>query len=120
MPDRIERYRKGHAAEKLAAWWLRLKGYRICARRYKTPHGEIDLVACRGRVVAFVEVKARASRDAGLLAISPQAQRRIQNAALHFMARHPALAGRDWRFDAVVVRSRCLPYHLSDAWRPEN
>ena len=58
-------YLFGQKAETLAALWLRLKGYRILARRFRAPPGEIDLVARRGRVLALVEVKARADLAAG-------------------------------------------------------
>ena len=76
-----ERRRKaerfGHLAEHAAAWLLRFKGYRIIARRERTPHGEIDLIAARGRVIAFVEVKARSSHDEALEAITPRQAKRI-------------------------------------------
>ncbi|PTW63232.1 putative endonuclease [Breoghania corrubedonensis] len=109
-------YRLGLAAETRAALWLRLKGYRILARRHKTPVGEIDLIARRGRTVAFVEVKARANRDAALEAITPQARRRIVEAAHLWLAKNPGAMNATLRFDAVLIVPRQLPRHLANAW----
>jgi putative endonuclease len=100
-----------------AAIYLMCKGYRILAWRYKTKSGEVDLVAVRGGTVLFVEVKARADRTTGLEAVTPKAQARILRAAEHFMQRRPRYKNYVWRFDAVIVTSRRLPYHLKDAWR---
>ena len=60
---RVRAYRHGLFAETVAALLLRLKGHRIVARRYKTPVGEIDLVALKGKRLAFIEVKRRKSLD---------------------------------------------------------
>ena len=84
----------GRWAEGLAAWSLRLRGYRIVARRFRTPLGEIDLIAQRGRLVAFVEVKARTDLEQALVALTVRQ-----------------------RFDLVTVRPWRLPRHLADAWR---
>lgn len=111
---RRRRYLLGHAAEGRAALWLRLKGYRILDRRYRTPRGEIDIVARRGGVVAMVEVKARATSEAALEAIGPAARRRIVEAAYMWLARHPACATDTIRFDAVLVIPGRLPRHLPD------
>lgn len=110
-------YRSGLRAEALAACLLRLKGYRILARRLKTPAGEIDMVVRRGSSLAIVEVKARGTGDA-VEAILPRQQRRLERAAAHFLGRNPQLAGLDLRFDVVLVAPRRLPRHLADAWRP--
>lgn len=72
---------RGHSAERLAAFALMLKGFRIVARRYRTRLGEIDLIARRGNLVLIVEVKARTSVEAAQLAVTPQAMRRIEAAA---------------------------------------
>ncbi|MFQ5985516.1 MAG: YraN family protein [Alphaproteobacteria bacterium] len=110
-------YRFGLHAEGLCAWRLRLKGYRILARRFRVGAGEIDIVARRGRVVAFVEVKAR--REAGgEEALTPRQRARIVRAAEAFLARRPELAGLDLRFDVMLVRPWGPPRHLCDAWRP--
>lgn len=109
---------RGFAAEGLATWVLRLKGYRILARRLRTPVGEIDIVARRAHLVAFVEVKARADYSQAVYSVTEYQQRRIERAAQFFLATHPALAGLDQRFDVMVVTPGRLPTHLADAWRP--
>ncbi|MCZ6763390.1 MAG: YraN family protein [Alphaproteobacteria bacterium] len=110
--------RRGRRAETLAAWVLRLKGYRILARGWRTrATGEIDIVARRGRLVAFVEVKARARVGAAAHALSPAPQARIARTAEAFMQRHPRLGGCSWRFDAILVRPGRWPNHIRDAWR---
>lgn len=111
------RYHKGLRGEWLVAWYLRLKGYRVRAMRYKTRYGEIDIVATRGRSLVFVEVKARQAVEEGLYAVTPQAQERIARAATAFMQRRPRFNNYNTRFDAVVVRPYRLPYHIQDAWR---
>ena len=115
-PGRRAAYGRGRGAETQAALWLRLKGYRILARRLATPVGEIDLIARRGRTIAFVEVKARPTAEAALLALRPRQQARIVRAAQSFLARHPAAAGCDLRFDVIVVVPRRLPRHLPGAF----
>lgn len=118
-----ERHRRaqtqGRWAEHAVAQYLRLKGYRILARGYRAPEGEIDIVARRGRVLVLVEVKARPSVEAAAYAIAPRQRRRIERAALRFLSNHPRHAGCDLRFDAILVSPWRLPRHLIDAWRPE-
>jgi putative endonuclease len=111
---------RGRWAESLCVLRLRLAGYRILARRAKSPLGEIDLVARRGRILAFIEVKARADHATALFALTPRQSRRIERAALSFVARHPALAGLGMRYDAMLVRPWRWPVHIVDAWRPVN
>ena len=107
----------GLAAENFAALLLRLKGYRILARRYKTPVGEIDLIARRGRTIAFVEVKARQTMDEALAAVTPAMQARITRAAGYFLAGNPALAQLTLRFDLMAVRPPFYCRHLDNAWQ---
>jgi len=109
----------GRRAEAVAAMLLMAKGFRILARRFACPAGEIDLVAGRGRLLVIVEVKARA--DAGLAAesITLRQRRRINRAAEAYLQIRPDLAGRDLRFDAVVSGRGGWPQHIADAWRPE-
>lgn len=110
-------YRRGHAGERLAILRLALSGYRVLARRYKTKVGEIDLIARRGKTVAFVEVKRRADWATGLEAVTPQARFRIRRAAELYIARNPHLAEHALRFDIIVVTPWSWPRHLVDAWR---
>jgi putative endonuclease len=90
----------------------------VLARRLRTPAGEIDIVARRGALVAFVEVKARGSTDAAAFALTEPQWRRIARAAELFVARRPALADCAIRFDAMLVTPRGWPTHVIDAWRP--
>jgi len=110
-------YARGRRAELLAAWWLRLHGYRILARGFRVPVGEIDLVARRGGILAFVEVKRRARLDSAGEAVSRRNQRRVHHAAELFLQRHPELGGLQPRFDALLLVPRRLPVHLKDAWQ---
>ena len=115
--NRFEAERRGRKGEMLAAWWLRLKGWRIVARRLKIGVGEVDLVARRGRTVAFVEVKWRAT-DAELdLAID---YRRLQRVARATEALAPRYArdGEDVRIDVLLLAPRRWPRHIVNAWQP--
>jgi putative endonuclease len=121
MPRRRDRhaaYRHGHAAEAAALVLLLAKGYRPIARRYRTPLGEVDLIVRRGRTIAFVEVKARGTRDAALESVGRFSERRIEAAADFWLAKHPVAAGFDVRFDMVLVTPWQFPLHLPDAFRP--
>ena len=111
-------YRHGHVAETLAALLLLAKGFRLLARRYRTPLGEIDLIARRGRLVVFVEVKARPTRRDALESVGPTAERRIIDAADMWLAKHPDAAGLDLRYDLILVTPWRLPQHVADAFRP--
>jgi putative endonuclease len=108
--------RGGRRAESLAAWWLRLKGWRILGRRVRTPVGEVDLVARRGRTVAFVEVKARATPGEADLALDEYRLRRVA-AAASALAHRYAKPGDDLRVDAVFIIPRRLPRHLVNVWQ---
>jgi putative endonuclease len=107
--------RGGRRAERLAAWWLRLKGWRILAVRAKTPVGEVDLVARRGRTLAFIEVKARASEAEAGMALDEWRLRRVARAAEALAPRY-ARAGDDVRIDAMFLVPRRLPRHLTNVW----
>src|SRR5579864_1281653 len=115
-PARVEAFRTGISAESRAAALLIAKGYRILARRFRTPYGEIDLVARRRNLVAFVEVKARASLDDAAYAVTPRQQQRIVNAAQAWLMAHPEHAEFDLRFDAVLIAPKSLPRHLLAAF----
>lgn len=110
---------RGRRAETLAVLLLRLKGYRILARRLRLPSGEIDIVAARGRTVAFIEVKARDDLTAATWSVTPRQRRRLLGAASQFMARDPRHGGADLRFDLMLVAPRRWPRHVVDAWRAD-
>jgi putative endonuclease len=119
--DRTERRRGAHLyglkAESIAALILRLKGYTILAQRYVISGGEIDLIARRRGVIAFVEVKARADLEVAAIAISATKRRRIARAAKVWLTRNQWAAGLTLRGDAVFIAPRRLPRHLPDAYR---
>ena len=114
--NRKEAERGGRRAERLAAWWLRLKGWRILAVRARTPVGEIDLVARRGRILAFIEVKARAGQAEADLALDEFRLRRVARAAEALAPRY-ARDGDDIRIDAMFLVPGRLPRHLANVWR---
>jgi putative endonuclease len=111
--------RRGKSAELLCRWQLRLKGYRILARRYKTPVGEVDLIVRRGDVLAAIEVKARADFASASEAVTPRQRQRIIRALTHFLGGRPDLVPLAARFDVMLVAPRRWPRHLVDAWRQE-
>ena len=105
----------GRRAEIVAAWWLRLKGYRVLARRVRTPVGEIDLVVRKGRCLVFVEVKARLDIATAAAAITYVNRRRVFRASNVLLARF----GKDCdaaRIDAVLVTPWRMPRHVVGAW----
>ena len=106
---------RGRKAESLAAWWLRLKGWRILARRTRVPGGEVDLIAKRGRIVAFVEVKLRSTADAAAWALDEYRLRRVAVSAERLAPRF-ARVGDDIRIDALFIVPRRLPRHLTNVW----
>ena len=107
---------RGRLAEALAALYLMTKFYRILARRVRTPLGEVDLVARRGRQLVFAEVKARRRPGEALYAVGPQSQRRIANAARIWLARHPGDAELSIRFDVIVMAPWRWPGHIAGAF----
>jgi len=109
-------FRFGLSAESRAAALLIAKGYRILARRFRTPLGEIDIVARRRGVLVFVEVKARESFDSAAEAIGNRQRSRIIAAAELWLAGHPDDAMHDMRFDVVLVVPGRLPRHLPAAF----
>ena len=111
-------YRAGRGAEILCAWLLRCKGYRIVARRYRSPVGEIDIIARRGEALAAIEVKVRASLAEAAESITPRQRERIIRAASQFLADHDRMAGLTVRFDSMLVVPWRWPVHMRDAWRP--
>jgi putative endonuclease len=115
-PRRRTAFRFGLSAEGRAAAFLVAKGYRILARRFRTPLGEIDIVARRGGLLVFVEVKARDNFDEAAESINKRQQSRIIGAAQMWLAAHPEDAMRDMRFDAILIIPGRLPRHLPAAF----
>jgi len=113
--DRAAAEARGRRAERHAALWLRLKGYRILEHRARTPLGEIDLIARRGGVLAFIEVKARPGAEAGLFALAPRQARRIVQAASLWRAGRPLLHALQPRFDLMLVAPGRPPRHVRGA-----
>ncbi|MBC6416931.1 MAG: YraN family protein [Rhodospirillales bacterium] len=108
--------RRGRRAERLAACWLQLKGYRILGRQLRLGVGEIDLVARRGRTLAIVEVKQRPTLAAAAEAIRPKQRQRIARAAAAYLIQNPAGRSSDIRFDALLLAPWRLPRHIKAAW----
>jgi putative endonuclease len=110
----------GRRAEFVATLLLRLKGYAILERRLKAGsggRGEIDIIARRGPIIAFIEVKARADLETAALALSPQQRQRLRRGAEAYLAQRPRLAHLSPRFDAVLAAPGRWPRHVIDAWR---
>lgn len=112
-PGRQRAERGGRRAEGIAAWWLRLSGWTILARRVRTPVGEVDLIARRGRITAFIEVKARASDGDSAFALDDYRLRRVV-AAAEALAPRFARPGGDIRVDAMFIVPWRLPRHLTN------
>ncbi len=111
-------YQTGLIAESLCRLSLRLRFYRIHSSRYRSPVGEIDIVATRGKTLAMIEVKARPSQREALESIQQRQRERLERAANDFLAKHPRFHRHDVRFDVMLVTPRALPLHIKDAWRP--
>ena len=107
---------RGRRAETFACWYLRLRGWRILARRARVPGGEVDIVARRGRILAFIEVKARSSEGAAGFALDQWRLRRVAVAAERLAPRFMR-EGDDIRIDALFVIPRRWPRHLPDVWQ---
>ncbi len=108
--------KRGRGAETLFCWWLRLHGWRILARRARLPGGDVDIVARRRRVLAFVEVKARASEEAAVLSLDAWRLRRVVVAAERLAPRY-LRPGDDLRIDAIFIVPGRLPRHAPSIWQ---
>ncbi len=122
--SRIERGRKAHkaglASETRSAWFLRCKGYRILCQRYKTPVGEIDIIAKRGGTIVFIEVKNRADEDLAAAAITPISVSRMRRASEYYLARHSEKSSRAIRLDVMLITPRrWWPTHIRNAFGDE-
>ena len=110
-------WRFGLNAENWAKWFLLVKGYRILDRNYKTPVGEIDIIAKKYQTLCFIEVKGR-SAAIEETPVSPRQMHRISRASLSFLQTRSDLAHLDMRYDVILVRPRQWPVHIQDIWRP--
>ena len=117
-PGRVARYERGRWSELAAAALLMAKGYRVLARRHRTPYGEIDLIAVRGRRLVFVEVKQRASQEAAEASISSSQARRIATAAQFWVSRHPRYRDHAVGLDIIFMMPRRWPQHIRDGLQP--
>lgn len=115
-PERVAAFRTGLSAESRAAAYMIARGYRILARRFRTPVGEIDIVAGRRNTLVFIEVKARDTLDAAAEAVTGRNKQRIIAAAEFWLSQHPDDVTRDMRFDAVLVAPGKLPRHIPGAF----
>ncbi len=115
-PEKIAAFSLGISAESRAAAWLIAHGYRILARRWKSPLGEIDIIAARRHLLIFVEVKARATIDGAAESVTERQKQRIAAAAEIWLAANPDAAIRDIRFDAILVAPGRLPRHITAAF----
>lgn len=113
--QRREAEAAGRRGERLAAWWFRLKGWRILDRRVRTPAGEVDIVARRGALIAFVEVKTRATAAELDFAIDERRLARVAAAAEVLMPRY-AGPGDDIRVDVILLAPGTRPRHIENAW----
>ncbi len=105
----------GRLGETIAAWWLRLHGWRIVGQRIKTYQGEVDLIARRHRTLAFIEVKMRKDEESLALAIDEYRLRRVAATANALAHRY----GRDAdviRIDVILIQPWKLPLHLPNVW----
>ncbi len=115
-PERQAAFRVGISAESRAAVLLIAKGFRILARRWRSPLGEIDIVARRRQLLVFAEVKARASLDEAAESVNERQRRRIAAAAEAWLAANPDETIRDIRFDAILVAPGTIPRHIPAAF----
>lgn len=114
----------GYAGESVAAWYLRLKGYRILARNFKPPRlsgaGEIDIIARKRNVIAFVEVKRRKTFDDAAYCIDERTKARRIAGAQYYLSTNGEAADLQPRFDAVLISAGGPPVHLENAWECES
>jgi putative endonuclease len=106
---------RGRRAETIAAWYLRLHGWRIVGERVRNPRGEVDLIARRGKVIAFVEVKARMSEANLATAIDAYRLRRVAAAAESLLPEY-GKGAQDMRIDVILVAPWAWPRHLVNVW----
>ncbi len=104
-------------AEQIAALWLRLKGYRLLARNWRSPMGEIDILARRGDILVLVEVKSRGEFSAAAEALRAEQAHRLRRALDHYVQLHPQFRDLDRRCDCILFARGYLPQHIKNAWQ---
>jgi len=119
IPKKNKAFRDGQRAELFACFLLMLKGYRILARRYRTPVGEIDIVAYKKKMVIAIEVKYRQSYIAAAESITLRQQRRIEQGISFFLNMHPNPCYQGIRFDVMLFTRKQWPNHIKNAWQVE-
>lgn len=115
--ERQTREHRGRQAETLAVLWIRMKGYRVLARRYRTPHGEIDIIARKRQVLAIIEVKRRLTVQAAYESINTRTRQRIIRTAHLYIAHHPWAARLARRYDGIFLVGQFRIIHRPDLWR---
>ena len=115
-PERQVAFRTGISAESRAAALLIAKGFRILARRWRSPVGEIDIIARRRSLLVFVEVKARDTLDDAAWSVTERQRSRIIAAAEAWLARNADDRIQDIRFDAMLVAPGRIPQHIPAAF----
>ncbi len=113
-------WQKGYRGEKLCAFYLRVKGYKILAHRYRTPWGEIDIIAQKQKTLIFIEIKTRKDYQSGVESLQPKQQQRIQDAALYYLSHFPRRNDSylpACRFDVLICQRFLRITHLKNAWQ---
>lgn len=112
--ERQRRYRLGLSSETIAAAWLTLRGWRVLARRHKTPLGEIDIIAVRGSRLAFIEVKRRRTLADAEASITSRQSKRVRRAADLWLSRNQRYRDHEIGFDLVFLLPRHWPKHIEN------
>ena len=108
--------KRGRRGETMAAWWLRVHGWRVLAMRVKTRVGEVDLIARRGKILAFIEVKTRTKQADLAYAVDEYRLRRVAAAAQALLPRY-AKPDDGVRIDVILIAPWSRPQHVEDVWR---
>ncbi len=108
---------RGRLTEYIAAFYLRCKAYRILAQNWRTPYGEIDIIARKGKTIVFIEVKFRTNAMATSYAIQDRQWRRIAKSAEAYIGAHPHLQVLKWRYDRILISPWRWPQHDKNVWR---
>jgi putative endonuclease len=110
----VKSYQFGLFAEKIAIFFLRLKGYKILAWRFKNRFGEIDIVAKKSRIIVIIEVKARKSKIIIEEVLRPKQIERVKKSAEFFISQNPQFQNYDLRFDFIEINRFFFPKHYQN------